>query len=165
MKKLLIGAALGVLVACGFAFAQVQPIPTVSSINPTTDLIQIIPRGQPSAQSVFATPAQLATQEQYVKLNMTAAPPVAGYTQTFANSQSDVMLLANATISYFYFTFAPNPSDGARECFYANQTVTSAYPTANTGQTVNSSNTITSMTASTRYCFLYSASNTTWDRD
>ena len=92
----------------------------------------------------------------------------APYTVSFSNYQSDIIIQAAGTITYTYINFAPNPSDGARECVYANQTVTTAYPTANTtvnAQVVNASNTITSLTASTRTCFLYSASNLTWDRD
>lgn len=164
MKKILTLAALGVAALDGVAFAQVIGIAQAPLVHPTTDLIQIIPNGQPSSQSFYIPPAALSSQEQYSKVTLTGQPTSA-YTQTFSNFQTDLVLLASGTISYAYINFAPAPSDGARECVYANQTVTLAYPTANTGQTVNSSNTITSMTASTRYCFLYSASNLTWDRD
>ena len=165
MKKILL-AALGVLVA-GVALAQTIPIQQVQIINPT-DLIQVIPRGQPQSQSFYAPPAALSSQELYAKVALTASSTYTttpGYNNTFSNFQSDILVTAPGTVPYLYFTFAPNPSDGARECFYSNQTVTAAYPTANTGQTVNSSNTLTAMTASTRYCFLYSLSNLTWDRD
>ena len=164
MKKVLIIAALGVLAAAGVAWAQTTPVQQVQTINPTTDLIQIIPRGQPQAQSFYAPPSALASQEQYSKVTLTGQPATS-YTQTFSNFQTDLVLLAGSTVSYAYINFAPNPSDGARECFYSNQTVTAAYPTANTGQTVNANNTLTSMTANARYCFLYSASNLIWDRD
>ncbi len=165
MKKLLTFAALGVLGLAGVAFAQSIGIPQVPVIHPTTDLIQIVPNGQPQSQAQFAIPAALASQEQYQKINYSVTATSPAYTVSFSNFQTDIVIQAAGTITYTYINFAPAPSDGARECVYANQTVTTAYPTANTGQTVNASNTITAMTASTRYCFLYSASNLTWDRD
>ena len=171
MKKLLTFAALGALALAGAVYAQTTPIQQVQTINPTTDLMQIIPRGAPSAQSFYVPPSALATQEQYAKLALTTSASYTsspGYIATFSNFQADILLTATTAILYEYIVFAPNPSDGARECIYANQTVTSAYPTANTtvnAQVVNANNTITSMTANARYCFLYSASNLQWDRD
>jgi hypothetical protein len=165
MKKILTFAALGVLALAGVAFAQSIGVPTVSVIHPTTDLMQVVPNGQPQAQAQYATPAAIVTQEQYQKINLSTTNTSPAYTVSFANTQADILITASGTITYTYINFAPNPSDGARECFYSNQTVTTAYPTANTGQTVNSSNTLTAMTANARYCFLYSASNLVWDRD
>jgi hypothetical protein len=171
MKRILTFATLGVLAAVGVAFAQSVPVPQVSVIHPTTDLIQVVPNGQPSAQAQFAQPAALSSQELYAKVALTGASTYTttpGYSNTFSNYQSDIMITAPGTIPYLYFTFAPNPSDGARECMYSNQTVTAATPVANTTvnpQVVNANNTITSLTASTRVCFLFSASNLTWDRD
>jgi hypothetical protein len=170
MKRLLIGAAFALAFA-GQAFAQSTPLPTVPTVTPTSDVLQIIPRGAPSAQNLYVPLSGVQSSEQYAKVAITTASNYStspGYSNTFQNFQSDILVTAPGTLSYLYFTFAPNPSDGARECFYANQTVTTAYPTANTtlnAQVVNASNTITSMTASTRYCFLYSVSNLQWDRD
>ena len=171
MKKLLTFAALGALALAGAVYAQTIPIPQVQTITSATDLVQIIPRGVPSSPSVYAPAAALNTQEVYAKVALTTASNYTtspGYVQAFSNFQTDILLTSSTTILYDYFTFAPNPSDGAKECIYSNATVTSAYPTANTSvnaQVVNSNNTITSMTANARYCFLYSASNLTWDRD
>ena len=168
MKKLLTFAALGALALAGAVYAQVLPITQVQTIKSATDLVQIIPGGQPSSPSVYAPAGALNTQEVYQKINLSTTNTSPAYTVAFSNFQSDIVIQALGTITYTYINFAPNPSDGARECVYANQTVTTAYPTANTTvntQVVNASNTITSLTASTRTCFIYSASNLTWDRD
>lgn len=59
MKKSLIGlaGAAGLLLA-GLAIAQTVTIPSPTSMG-STDRIQVIPKGQPSAQSVYGTLTQL----------------------------------------------------------------------------------------------------------
>lgn len=167
-NKTIAFAAAGILALAGLAIAQVT-VPVVSTVNPTEDRIQIVPRGQPSAQSVYASPAQLAASGYYVKKTtaqftaMTAANVGNGsYSFTFANSQGELLFDPGGTLAYAYITFAPNPSDGARQCVFSTGDVTALYPTANTGQTLNDA--ATSITAPARICYTYSTGNLTWDR-
>lgn len=55
----LAGALAAILAGVGVALAQTIAVPQVTSINPGTDLVQIIPNGRPSAASVYATVALL----------------------------------------------------------------------------------------------------------
>jgi hypothetical protein len=59
---------------------------------------------------------------------------------------------------------AAAPSDGARECiFTSGAAITTLVVAANTGQTIN--NAVTSLSANTGACYLFSRSNLTWDRN
>lgn len=160
MKKVL--AALAILgFIGGLAYAQSITLPIEPNTNQSLDVIQVIPNGQPSVQSQYATPAQITSASVFTK----AAPTTAasnGYVFYFTNNQHDMLFEATATMLYLYIYLAATPQNGAQECFFSTQTVTTAYPTALTGQTLN--NAITAMTANTRYCYTYSSSNTTWDR-
>jgi len=55
----LAGLAIAALLTLGAAVADAQTLPQVTSINPT-DLIQVIPRGVPSAGNQYASTTQLA---------------------------------------------------------------------------------------------------------
>lgn len=158
MKKIhFIALALVAGFGLSAALAQVIPIPGVSIINPT-DLIQVVPRGVPSAQSQYATPAQLTSQMGYVKVS-----PATGFSYTFGNSQSVLVLTNTTTVALGTVTLASAPSDGAQECIFAQNTVTTLGVLANTGQTID--NAVTTLTAAAKVCYLYSISNATWDRD
>ena len=54
-----VGAAL--LGTAAIAYAQTVAVPMVGSINPGSDLVQIIPMGQPRGSNQYATVAQLLT--------------------------------------------------------------------------------------------------------
>lgn len=167
MKKLL-----AVLVASGlglaaYAWAQIS-VPQVTVINPT-DLIQVIPGGQPSAGNRYAVPSQLTSQSGYYKNTFIVSCATwkcgglaSTYTYTFANNQTFAMFSNASAATYLYVNFAPGPSDGARECIYSKGGVTTAYLAANTSQTLNDA--VTALTAATQYCYVYGASNATWDR-
>jgi hypothetical protein len=157
INRTLLSAAAAALAFAGLAYAQSVPVPQVPIINPT-DLIQVVPLGQPSAQSKYATPAQITSQLGYAKYS-----PLTAFSYTFANSQSDIVLTHSTTIAQGTITFAAAPSDGARECVFAQNTVTTLNLAANTGQTLN--NAVTTIAAAARVCYLYSISNLTWDRD
>jgi hypothetical protein len=157
MKKYLIAAGLAFLTFTGLAVSQTISVPQVSIVNPT-DLFQIIPLGKPSAQSIYATPAQITSQSGYYK-----STPASLFTFTFGNSQSYAAFQNASALAYGYVTFAPAPSDGSRECLFSIGGVTTLYLSANTSQTLD--NAITTMAANTGYCYLFSLSNTTWDRN
>ena len=157
LNKILIGAAVGFLALSGAVLSQVVTLPQVPIINPT-DLMQIIVKGQPTAQSSYATPSQITSQQGYYK-----SIPSSLFTFTFANNQSVADFVPSGTLAYGYITLAPSPSDGAQECFYSKSAITTLYLSASAGQTLNDA--VTTLAAVTKNCYLYSASNLTWDRD
>lgn len=149
-----LGAALAMALASA---AAAQSAPTqVLQIHPT-DLIQVLPYGIPQPVWVFASPAQLTSQYGYVK-NV----PLTGFSLIFGNAQSYLGLNPGGTLAAGTVTLAPAPSDGARECIFSTQTITSLTVSANSGQSIN--NAVTTLSANTGACYLYSASNLTWDR-
>ncbi len=151
----------GALVAgfvTSYALAQTISVPQVAIIGPN-DLVAIVPGGVPSAQTKYAKPAQITSQSGYVK-----ASPLTAFSYTFGNSQSDLVLTHSTTIAQGTVTFAPAPSDGARECVFAQNTVTTLNLAAGAStQTLN--NAVTTIAAAARVCYLFSLSNLTWDRD
>ncbi len=164
MKKTWIWAAagmlgLGALAAMQIAIAQPVIPPTVQIINPN-DLFQDVVNGTPQAGNFYATAAQITSQSGYYK-----SAPATGFTFTFGNSQTYAAFRPAGTLAAGYITLAPGPSDGARECVFTTQTITGTYVAANTGQSINNALSNTSISANTGFCYLYSASNATWDRD
>jgi len=159
MNKLfaIVGAALLMGTA---AFAQTAT--QVPTLNPTSDLIPVIPLGQPSARTVYASPAEINATSYAVKRTPTTTSAGDGYTSTFGNYQTKLILSPALTMSYAYVTFAPAPSDGATECVFSKSAITALWLTANTGQTVNDA--ATSLAANGSVCYTYSSSNLTWDR-
>lgn len=92
----------------------------------------------------------------------TKASPVSG-TMVFGKHQQEMQIGGTSTISALTITLNPNPDDGQVNCFYTKPIVTAlTLSTPPTGQTLNDA--VTATTATTRYCYLYSASNLTWDR-
>lgn len=156
MKKLLIAAGLAFLALSGAVLSQTISVPQVSIVNPT-DLIQIIPKGAPSAQSVYATPSQITSQSAFY-----TSVPASLFTFTFANNQTVAAFEPASTLAYGYITFAPSPSNGAQECFYSKSAITTLYLTANTGQTVNDA--VTTLAAAAKNCYIYTVSSLTWNR-
>lgn len=155
MKKFAIAGILSAVLLAGAALAQVATLPIVSSIG-ASDLIQIVPGGQPSPQSQFVSPQAIAGVPGYVK-----AVPLTAFSLTFGNTQSWLLLKPAGTLATGTITTAPNPSDGQRECMRSTQTQTALTLTANTGQTITSA--ITAMTANTTYCYTFSKVDGAWD--
>lgn len=139
------------------AVAQTISIPQQSSVG-SSDLIQVIPNGNPRVGNVYVKPAQLTSQSGYYK-----SAPATGFTFTFGNSQSFAAFAPSTTLSTGTVTLAPSPSDGARECIFTTNTITTLTVSANTGQSIN--NAVTTLSANTNACYLFSLSNLTWDRD
>lgn len=154
------GAAAIVAMALGLgvaAWAQSYPPPQVTNIGPT-DLIQIIVGGRGSAQNVYATGALVTAQKGYYK-----SIPLTGFTYTFGNAATSLAVFNPAgTLSTGAITLAASPNDGEDACFFSTGAVSTLTLAANTGQSIN--NAVTAATANVRYCYLYSASNSTWDR-
>jgi hypothetical protein len=85
-----------------------------------------------------------------------------GFSYYFGNWQADMLLEPTATVSSGALYMAPNPIDGGKACVFTLAAVSSFTWGANVGQTIN--NAVTSLAANSKTCYLYSASNSTWDR-
>lgn len=155
MKKSLIALAVLGLIGSGAALAQVNTLPVVPTIG-TSDLIQIVPGGQPTPQSQFASAAAIAGVPGYVKV-----VPLTAFSLTFGNTQTYLLLKPAGTLATGTITTAPNPSDGQRMCIRSTQTQTALTLTANTGQTITSA--VTALTANTPVCYTFSKADATWD--
>lgn len=155
-KRILLAIGAGLFGFAVAAYAQSTPVPQVSIIGPN-DLIQVVPNGVGSAQSLYAKPAQITSQMGYVK-----ASPLTAFSYTFGNSQSILVLTHSSTIAQGTVTLAAAPSDGALECVFAQNIVTTLNSVANTGQTID--NAVTTIGAAAKVCYLYSLSTNTWDR-
>jgi hypothetical protein len=160
MKKTLFAAALGLLALGAVALSQGITIPFVSNTHQSTDGIQIIPNGTaPQAGNVYATPGQITNVYGYYK-----SVPTNVLTYTFGANVTYAMFAPAGTLATAAITLAANPSDGARNCFFTTQILSSTTVSANTGQTVNNGLSAASVAANTGVCYVYSASNSTWDR-
>lgn len=89
------------------------------------------------------------------------ASPTSG-TQTFASGQSVMQIGGGTTISTLTIALTAAPVDGQVNCFYSKPAITTLTLSATSPQTLNDA--VTAASATTRYCYLYSASNTSWDR-
>lgn len=159
-NKTLIAAGVGLLAFLGVAISQTVTAPQVTVINPT-DLMQIIPFGQPKAGAVYSTPSLVTAQHGYQKATPVSYTGVAA-AYTFAANQGYLLLTPATTIANLSIMLAAAPSDGARECVFTTNTITALGVAANTGQSIN--NAVTTLAANTSACYLYSAANLAWDR-
>jgi hypothetical protein len=158
INKTLIAGGLGLLAFVGIAISQTISVPQVSILNPT-DLFQVIPLGQPTASNVYATPSLITAQNGYQK----ASPATfAGNGYTFAANQTYLVLTNASVIANMSVTLAAAPSDGAKECVFSQNGVTAFQIIVASGQTIH--NAVTTLAAATGVCYVYSASNLTWDR-
>ncbi len=163
LRNTLIAGAIAFLGITGLALSQSAP--QVSVLHPT-DLIQVIPFGQPSAQSFYATPPLITNQYGYYK-----GTPGAGFAYTVGTNVTYTAFNPSGTLTSGYVTLPANPSDGTRTCVFTTQTITAFYVAANTGQSITSAGgfssgvTSTALSINTGACWLYSVSNATWDRD
>jgi hypothetical protein len=155
--KLLIAAAAATLLGFGIsAWAQNVPYPSLQApVNPL-DAIPIVKNGVPTAQQQFVNPAAITSQMGYQKVS-----PVTGFTYTFGNTQSLIVLTNAATAASGTFVLASAPSDGDQNCVYAQNQVTAAVISA-PNTTLN--NAVTQITAAAQVCYLYSLGTNTWDR-
>jgi hypothetical protein len=156
-KRHILAISLVMVVAFGGAVMAQVSLPQVSTISPTADRIQVIPSGQPSAQSVYASPAQItATKGYYTSI------PTNLFTYTFGNAVALAAFDPAGTLAYGYITLAPNPSDGTEACIFSTAALTYIYLAANTGQTLADG--VTTLAANARNCYVYALSSATWKR-
>jgi hypothetical protein len=90
-----------------------------------------------------------------------AAPT--NFSYTFGNFQEWMLIEPAATIAQGYVTMAPAPIDGGKACVFSTQIISTLTWSANVGQTMN--NAVTTLAANAHACYLFSQSNSTWDRN
>lgn len=104
-KKIIVAAALGLVGFAAVAFAQnIPPAAQVLSLN-QNDLVQIIPRGQPAAQSKYTQPGTIGGLEQY-----SYRVPLTGFAITIPAHTSLMMINPAGTLATGAFTMEANPA-------------------------------------------------------
>ena len=92
------------------------------------------------------------------------ASPTSG-TMTFQKGQSEMVIAGGTTITALTIALNPAPYDGQKNCFYTKPAVTTLTLSATLPAGVTLNDAVAAASATTHYCYLYSASNNTWDRD
>lgn len=159
-KRLHIGLAVAAFLGiAGYAVAQTISVPQVSTLNPNSDVIQVIPNAAPAANEVFAPVALITNVYGYYK-----SIPATGMVYSFAKNVTYAAFNPAGTISAFFVSLAAAPSDGARNCIFTTQNMTTLLVSPTTvGQLINNAINGT-LSANTSVCYLFSSSNNTWDR-
>lgn len=154
-------AALGGL-GVGYVVAQV-PQPQLRVPLSQNDLVQVIPNGAPSAQSVYSYTGAVAGMDLY-----SYQIPLTAFTITPANGVSYLLLNPGGTLGTGTLTMEAQPSDGQRFSIFTSQTQTAITVQANTGQTLDAGviglAQPTALTAKTTYTWRYIGSLATWVR-
>ena len=89
---------------------------------------------------------------------------ISGTSVTFGRGQSEMVITGASTITTATINLAPPlfSYDGAKNCFYTKPAISTLTLQATSPQTLNDA--VTSTSATTRYCYIYSASNNSWNR-
>jgi hypothetical protein len=157
MRKTLVSALVIGALGLGYAVAQTVPVPKVSAVNATADLVQIIPGGVPTSQSKYATVAQTTAISGYKDLGTVSTDPA--YTAT--TGVWNVFSHATGTVTAVTLTTPASPGDGQRLCYYNDHTTTTLTFTANTGQTIDS-NVVAAGVANIPACIVYNGTTLAW---
>lgn len=159
VRSRLILAAIAVLsLGVGAALAQQNLIVPVVPTVGTTDLFADVVNGYPTAQTSFATAAQIAGVPGYQNLGVATT----GNTYAYNKAQVFMFMQPAGTLAAVTLTTEANPSDGQRECFLSTQTTTALTWNANTGQTISGAP--TAGVANTGACMTFVKSLSTWLR-
>lgn len=156
MKKLLIALGAVLLATGGLALAQAIPSTPVTGVGPT-DVFVVIPGGVPSAQSKTATAGLITNVPGYKFFGTITTDPA----YTFTSGVTNAFAHAAGTITTVTLTTPASPADGARICWWLDQTTTTLTWTANTGQTIGGN----VHAAGVQYnpnCITYQQSSATW---
>jgi hypothetical protein len=155
----------------GYALAQTGfQIETIPNGN---EIVEVKRAGAGGNQAVWLT--QLRESQGYSKIvplttQTIAEAGTAGASQTYPANTSRLVLIPAGTLAALTVTMpgptvtgASGPYDGSEFCIYTTQTLTSLTMNTPVGQTLNGG--LTTLTANTTApCWVYSTSNTTWDR-
>ena len=89
--------------------------------------------------------------------------PTSG-TVTFFRGQSEMIIGGSSTITSLTIALTPAAYvyDGQQNCIYTKPAITTLTLSVTSPTTLNDA--VTSMSATTKVCYTYSASNNTWDR-
>ena len=155
-KTTFVVGLLGAASLIGVAIAQTISVPTVTNIG-STDLIQVLPGGNPRAGNQYANPKQITAQYGYYK-----SSPATGFTYTFAANVTKAVFTPSTTLSTGSITLTAAPNDGQQDCFWSKNIVTTLTVSANTGQSINDA--VTTVGAAGHACYVYSQSDATWGR-
>lgn len=160
-KSWLLGSAAGaVALAGGIALAQIS-LPQLPAMG-QTDLVQVLPAGQPHAGNQYVPAGTLGGMSFY-----SLQVPLTGFTITPPNGTNLLILTPAGTLATGTLTMPASPSDGENFCLWDSQTQTAITVSANTGQSLNTTigaATPTALTAKTSYCWRYLASQAAWYR-
>jgi hypothetical protein len=163
MKRLGLRAAL-LAAASGLIFGALAQV-SVPLRGPlaANDLVQVIPYGQPSSQSVYATPGQISGLQSY-----NYQVPLTAFTLTQPDGTELMYLNPAGTLATGTLTMMAHPADGQRFILEDSQTQTAITIQANTGQTLTAGTyglaTPTALVANTSYVWVYFAAQAAWVR-
>lgn len=147
--------AFGLLGALAMVAVAQVTLPQVQRVDPVSDLVQVIPRGQPTAGSVYGT------VEQVNQAGLQSSVPLTAFSLTFNNGTSYWLIRPAGTLATGTFTFDANAGNGQRACIQSTQTQTAVVVAAGTNQTIAGS-AVTAMVAGTTYCWVYVYAAATW---
>ena len=157
LHQKLAAVGIGLLLAgAGFAIAQTTPVPTVTNVGPN-DLFNDVVNGVPQVGNRYASASQIAGVPGYY--NMGTISTDAAYHVT--NGVTNIFAHATGTVTVETITTEPNPGDGKRECYWADQATTTLTWSANTGQTVDG-NVVAAGTQYVSNCITFVTKNATW---
>lgn len=156
IKNLLIGLAALVMSSVA-ALAQAPGTPTTAIASPTG--LEQVEVSNPGPYIAILQGRQLRDAAGYTKQT-----PATAFTLAFAAGQSQMQIGGAATLATGTITLTAAPVDGQQNCFYTKPVVTALtlQVFAGSGQTLNDA--VTATAATTRYCYIYSAGNSSWDR-
>jgi hypothetical protein len=173
IKRLLIAAGvsflvLSTLVLSPFGSAVLSQVSVaLRTVLAQNDLIQIIPNGQPSAQSQYATLPRVTNVTGYY-----TSTPLTGFSYQFAGGITNAAFTPAGTLASGYVTLASTPSDGAVNCVFSSTAITQFNVcTASTGigncTTTGIVGGITTLAANGTACYFFKGSGVasgTWYR-
>ena len=152
-----LAAVAGVALAAsiGAAIAQTVTLPTVGRVD-TDDLVQVIKHGMPTAQSRFATAAQVNGPTGYATVT-----PLTAFTIAYGKGQTNLLITPAGTLGTGTLTMELLPGNGQLECIRSTQTQSALTWSAPSGTTVTGAP--SALTANTTYCMIYNQAATTWN--
>lgn len=155
MKKWLAVGALGLVALAGVALAQNPGVGGINITAPTGN--EQINAENTGPQITWMYLHQIRNANGYVK-----STPSTGATITLLNTQSQLTILGGVTLTTLAVVLPASPADGQWVNIYTKPAITTLTITAPGGATLNDA--VTSMSATTDVGYIYSASNTSWDR-
>lgn len=153
--------------ACGFVVAATiallswqavvaqVTLPQVTTVGPT-DLIQVIPGGQPSVGNKYGNAGQVNGP-----LGLQTSTPLTAFSLTFNNGTTYWFITPAGTLATGTFLMDANAGNGQRACVESTQTQTAVTITGGANQNIGGTP-VTAMTANTTYCWVYVALKATW---